>query len=76
MDERPGPNTVMNALDDAGDTVELGRRKLREGDLVCFLNDCRDGPNPDQDVKKAKAQWFVDMLDSVRQLRNQVLQVA
>jgi len=76
LDERPDPNTLMNALDDAGDTVELGRRKLRERDLICFLNDCRDGPNGNQDVKKAKAQWFVDMLDSVRQLGNQVSQVA
>ena len=76
MDERPGPDTVMDALDDAGDTFELGRRELREGDLICFLNDCRDGPNGDQDVKKAKAQWFVDVLDSVCQLGNRTSQVA
>jgi len=76
LDERPGPDTVMDALDDAGDTFELGRRELREGDLICFLNDCRDGPNGDQDVKKAKAQWFVDVLDSVCQLGNRTSQVA
>lgn len=76
MDERPDPKTLMNALDDTGDTVELERRKLREGDLICFLNDCRGGLNGDQDVKKAKAQRFVDVLDSVRQLGNQVSQVA
>jgi hypothetical protein len=65
LDERPGPDTVMNTLDDAGDTVELERMELREADLICFVNDCRDGPNADQDVKKAKAQRFVDALDSV-----------
>jgi hypothetical protein len=75
LDERPGPDTVMNTLDDAGDTVELGRMELREADLICFVNDCRDGPNDDQDVKKAKAQRFVDALDSVCQFGNQVSQV-
>jgi len=75
LDERPGPDTVMNILDDAGDTAELRRRKLREADLVCFLNNCRNGLNGDRDVKKAKAQRFVDVLDSVRQFRNQVSQV-
>lgn len=28
LDERPGPDTVMNTLDDAGDVVELRRRTL------------------------------------------------
>ena len=75
LDERPVPDTIMNTLDDAGDTVELRRRELREADLICFLNDCRDGPNGDQDVKKAKARRFVDALDSVRQVRNKISQV-
>ena len=74
-DERPSLDTVVNTLDDAGDTSELRRRGLREADLVCFLNDCRNGPNGDQDINKAKAQWFADVLDSVRQLGNQVSQV-
>lgn len=76
MDELPGPDTIMNALDDAGDTVELGRRGLEEADLVCFLSGCRDEPDGDQDVKKAKAQWFADALDSVRRFKNQVSRVA
>ena len=76
LDERPGPDTVVNTLDDAGDTIELRRRELREADLVCFLNDCRNGPNSDRDVKKAKAQRFVDVLDSVRQPGSQVSQMA
>jgi len=76
--ERPGPDTVINTLDDAGDTVELRRRGFgeAEAELICFLKGCRDGPNSDQDVKKVKAQWFVDVLDSVRQFGNQVSQVA
>ena len=75
LDERPDPDALMNALDDAGDTVELRRRELREADLVCFINECRDGPSGDRDVKKAEAQRFVDVLDSVRQFGNQVSQV-
>ena len=75
MNERPGPDTVMNTLHDAWDTVELRRRGLGEAELICFLNDCRDGPNSDQDVKKAKAQWLADALDSVRQCGNKVSRV-
>jgi len=76
LDERPDPGTITNTLDDAGDTVELRRRGLEEVDLIFFLSDCRDGPNSDQDVKKAKAQWFVDVLDSVCQFGIRVSQVA
>jgi len=68
LDERPDPDTVINALDDAGDTVELWRG-LEEAELICFLNGCRDGPNRYQDVK-AKAYWFVDVLGSVRKFGN------
>ena len=75
LDERPGPDIIMNTLDDAGDTIELRRRKLMEADLICLVNECRDGPSGDRDVKKAKAQRFVDVLDSVRQFGNQVPQV-
>jgi len=76
LNERPDPGTIMNTLDDAGDAVELRRRGLGEEDLICFLNDCRDGSNGDQDVTKVKAQWFVDELDSVCQFGNRVSQVA
>jgi len=56
----------MNVLGDAGDTVELRRRGLREADLVRFLSSCRNDPrNGNQDVRKARAQWFADALDSV-----------
>ena len=76
--ERPCPDTVTNTLNDAGDSVELKRRGFgeAEAELICFLKGCRDGPNSDQDVKKVKAQWFADVLDSVRRLWNQVSQVA
>jgi len=76
LNERPDLGTIMNTLDDAGDAVELRRRGLGEEVLVCFLNDCRDGPDGDQDVTKVKAQWFVDELDSVRQFGNRVSQMA
>ena len=75
LDGRPDPGTIINALDDAGDTAELMRRGLEEADLICFLNGCKNGPNSDQDVKKAKAQWFVDVLDSVHKFGNRVSQV-
>lgn len=73
MDERPRPDTVMNALDNAGNAVELRRKELTEADLGCFLSGCRDEPNGD--IKKAKARWFADVLDSVRQFGNQVSRV-
>jgi len=69
-DNRPDHNAVIIGLKDAGDVAELRSRGFSEVDLVSLLNDCKDGPRCDQDVKKA--QEIVDMLDLVRQLRNRL----
>ena len=59
-DGRPGTSVVTNALNDAGDLVEFRRR---EPDLVAFLDASKAGV---KGLEAAKAQEFVNMIDSVR----------
>jgi len=63
---RPEPTVIVNTLNDAGDVFELRSEGLSEPDLNRFLNDCKGGPEGDQDRKKATAQGLVDKLDLVR----------